>query len=94
MNSLVNLITTVIDLYIWVLIASAIMSWLIAFKVVNTYNRVVATIGEVLYRLTEPVLAPIRRVLPTVGGLDLSPVVLILLLVFLKNLIIEYAPRG
>jgi YggT family protein len=79
---------------IWVLIASAIMSWLIAFKVVNTYNRVVATIGEVLYRLTEPVLAPIRRVLPTVGGLDLSPVVLILLLVFLKNLIIEYAPRG
>lgn len=93
MNSLVHLITTVIDLYIWVLIASAILSWLIAFKVVNTYNRAVATIGEVLYRLTEPLLAPIRRILPMMGGVDLSPVVLILLLVFLKNLIIEYFPR-
>lgn len=93
MNSLVHLITTVIDLYIWVLIASAILSWLISFKVVNTYNRAVAMIGEVLYRLTEPLLAPIRRVLPMMGGIDLSPVVLILLLVFLKNLIFEYFPR-
>ena len=93
MNSLVHLITTVIDLYIWVLIASAILSWLISFKLVNTYNRAVATIGEVLYRLTEPLLAPIRRVLPMMGGIDLSPVVLILLLVFLKNLIFEYFPR-
>ena len=93
MNSLVHLITTVIDLYIWVLIASAILSWLVALKVVNTYNRAVAMIGEVLYRLTEPLLAPIRRVLPMFGGVDLSPVVLILLLVFLKNLIFEYFPR-
>ncbi|BBK35599.1 YggT family protein [Allostella sp. ATCC 35155] len=93
MNSLVLLITTVIDLYIWVLIASAILSWLVALKVVNTYNRAVAMIGEVLYRLTEPLLAPIRRVLPMFGGVDLSPVVLILLLVFVKNLIFEYFPR-
>jgi YggT family protein len=93
MNAIANLITTVISLYIWILIASAIMSWLIAFKVVNTYNRVVASIAEVLYRLTEPVLAPIRRVLPTMGGLDLSPIVLILLLYFLRDLVIEYFPR-
>lgn len=93
MNAIANPITTVISLYIWILIASAIMSWLIAFKVVNTYNRVVASIAEVLYRLTEPVLAPIRRVLPTMGGLDLSPIVLILLLYFLRDLVIEYFPR-
>lgn len=93
MNAIANLITTVISLYIWILIASAIMSWLIAFKVVNTYNRVVASIAEVLYRLTEPALAPIRRVLPTMGGLDLSPIVLILLLYFLRDLVIEYFPR-
>ncbi|WP_374442082.1 YggT family protein [Stella sp.] len=93
MNALLTLITTVIGLYIWVLIASAVMSWLIAFKVVNTYNRVVASIAEILYRLTEPVLAPIRRVLPAMGGLDLSPIVLILLLFFLRDLVIEYFPR-
>lgn len=93
MNALLTLITTVIGLYIWVLIASAVMSWLIAFKVVNTYNRVVASIAEILYRLTEPVLAPIRRLLPAMGGLDLSPIVLILLLFFLRDLVIEYFPR-
>lgn len=93
MNSLVHLITTVIELYIWVLVGSAIMSWLIALKVVNTYNRAVAMVGEMLYRLTEPVLAPIRRILPMMSGIDLSPVVVILLLIFLKNLILEYAPN-
>ncbi|MGE0718829.1 MAG: YggT family protein [Alphaproteobacteria bacterium] len=93
MNSLLSLIVTIIDLYTWVLIASAIMSWLIAFKVVNTYNRAVATIGEVLYRLTEPALRPIRRLLPNLGGIDVSPVILILLLFFLRNLVIEYFPR-
>ncbi|MGE0723318.1 MAG: YggT family protein [Alphaproteobacteria bacterium] len=93
MNSLVNLISTVITLYIWVLIASAIMSWLIAFNVVNTYNRVVAMIAETLYRLTEPALRPIRRVLPNLGGIDISPIILILILFFLRDLIIEYFPR-
>ena len=93
MNSLVNLISTVISLYIWVLIASAVMSWLIAFNVVNTYNRVVAMIADTLYRLTEPALRPIRRVLPNLGGIDISPIILILILFFARDLIIEYFPR-
>ena len=93
MNSLVNLISTVISLYIWVLIASAVMSWLIAFNVVNTYNRVVAMIADTLYRLTEPALRPIRRVLPNLGGIDISPIILILILFFPRDLIIKYFPR-
>lgn len=81
------LINTVINLYIWVLIASAILSWLIAFDVVNTRNRVVYTIGDFLNRLTEPALRPIRRILPNLGGIDLSPLVLILLLLFVQQVL-------
>ena len=73
------LLTTVIDLYIWVLIAGAILSWLIAFNVVNTQNRFVYSVGDFLYRVTEPALKPIRRYLPNLGGVDLSPLVLILM---------------
>ncbi|HWA42923.1 MAG TPA: YggT family protein [Hypericibacter adhaerens] len=90
MQSLAGLISLVITLYIWVLIASAIMSWLVAFNVLNTRNRFVYQVGDMLYRLTEPALRPIRRVLPNLGGIDLSPVVLILLLVFLRSLLFEY----
>ena len=90
MRSFVILIDTVIEIYVWILIASAILSWLVAFGVVNTYNRFVNTIGEVLYRLTEPALRPIRSFLPNLGGIDLSPLVLILLLFFLRNLLYEY----
>jgi YggT family protein len=90
MYSLVSLISTVIQIYIYILIASAVLSWLIAFNVVNMRNQVVATIAEALWRLTEPALRPIRRVLPNLGGLDLSPVVLILLLIFVQNLLYEY----
>jgi YggT family protein len=93
MVSLFFLIDTVISIYIWCLIASAILSWLVAFNVVNPHNKVVGMVGEFLYRITEPALAPIRRYLPSLGGLDLSPVVLILLLVFLRNLLFEYWPR-
>lgn len=89
MYSLLNLISTVIELYIYILIASAVLSWLIAFNVVNTRNQVVAVIADILYRLTEPVLAPIRRILPNLGGIDLSPVILILLLIFARNLLFE-----
>jgi YggT family protein len=89
MYSILWLISTVIDIYVWILIASAVLSWLVAFNVVNTRNPFVATVGDVLYRLTEPVLAPIRRILPNFGGLDISPVVLILLLIFIKRLLIE-----
>ena len=89
MYSILWLISTVIDIYIWILIASAVLSWLVAFNVVNTRNQFVATVGDVLYRLTEPVLAPIRRILPNFGGLDISPVVLILLLIFIRRLLVE-----
>jgi YggT family protein len=89
MYSLLGLISTVIQIYIYILIASAVLSWLIAFNVVNTRNQAVAMIADALLRLTEPVLAPIRRILPNFGGLDLSPVVLILLLYFARNLLFE-----
>ena len=89
MYSLLSLISTVIQIYVYILIAAAVLSWLIAFNVVNTRNQVVAIIADTLYRLTEPVLAPIRRILPNLGGIDLSPVVLILLLVFARNLLFE-----
>ncbi|HMM15613.1 MAG: YggT family protein [Parvibaculum sp.] len=89
MQSLLILITQVIQLYIYVIIASAVLSWLIAFNVVNTQNRFIYTVVDVLYRVTEPVLAPIRRILPDLGGIDISPVVLLLLLFFVQNLIWE-----
>ncbi len=87
MNPFFWLISTIITLYIWILIASAVLSWLIAFNVVNPYNNVVRTIGDALYRLTEPVLRPIRSVLPNLGGLDISPVILILILLFAERLL-------
>jgi len=90
---LIQIVMIVIDLYIWVVIIQAIMSWLVAFNVINGYNRVVATIGEVLYRLTEPVLAPIRRRLPSLGGVDLSPVVLILGLIFIQMVLSRIVMR-
>jgi YggT family protein len=93
MVSLLGLINTIIQLYIYVLIVNAILSWLLAFNVVNPRNQVVRTVGFGLYRLTEPLLRPIRQILPSMGGLDLSPVVLILLLIFVQNLLFEYWPR-
>ena len=89
MIAFINLIDSIISLYIWCIIISSILSWLVAFKVVNTSNQLVYTIGNFLFRITDPLLAPIRRLLPNLGGVDISPVVLILLLIFLKNLIIE-----
>lgn len=89
MISILSLISTVITIYIWILIISAVLSWLIAFNVINTSNRFVYTVVDTLYKLTEPALAPIRRVLPNLGGIDLSPVVLILGLWFARNLLFE-----
>jgi YggT family protein len=88
MGPLIGFIILVIDLYIWVVIASAILSWLIAFNVVNTNNRIVLTIAETLYRLTEPALRPIRSILPNLGGIDISPVILILLLLFVRDVVL------
>ncbi len=89
MISILSLISTIITIYIWILIISAVLSWLIAFNVINTSNRFVYTVVDTLYKLTEPALAPIRRILPNLGGIDLSPVVLILGLWFLRNLLFE-----
>lgn len=88
MAPLIGFIVLVIDLYIWVVIASAILSWLVAFNVVNTNNRVVLVIGDTLYRLTEPALRPIRNILPNLGGIDISPVILILLLLFVRDVVL------
>jgi YggT family protein len=87
MNPFLWLIDTIITLYIWILIASAILSWLVAFNVVNARNPIVANLGEFLYRITEPALRPIRAFLPNLGGIDISPVILILLLLFLQRII-------
>lgn len=88
-----ELIDTVINLYIWALIISAILSWLIAFNVINSHNRLVYTVGDFLYRITEPALRPIRRLVPLMGGVDISPVVLILLLWFIRRVMwVDIAP--
>lgn len=89
MSSVLWLISEIIDIYVFVIVVSVVMSWLIAFNVVNTSNRFVYTVGDFLYRITEPALRPIRRVLPSLGGIDISPVVLILLLLFLRRLMFE-----
>jgi len=90
MHSLLILIDTVLDLYTWVLVIWVVLSWLISFNVVNTHNRFVYVLSDILYRVTEPVLRPLRRVLPNVGGLDISPLVLVLLIFFVRNLLREY----
>lgn len=87
MTAIFILIDTIISLYIWALIISAILSWLVAFNVINTSNRFVYMVGDFLYRVTEPALRPIRNVIPNLGGIDISPVILILILVFLRNFI-------
>ena len=90
MRAILEVILIVLDLYVWLLIASAILSWLIAFNVVNTRNQFVAAVVEFLYRITEPVLAPIRRLMPNLGGLDISPIILILLIMLIQRLIAYY----
>jgi YggT family protein len=87
MNPFLWLIDTIITIYIWLLIGSAVLSWLIAFNVVNNRNPIVTSIGEFLYRVTEPLLRPIRNMLPNLGGIDVSPVILILALLFLERFI-------
>ena len=89
MRSILWLLDTVITLYVYILIASAILSWLVAFNVVNVRNPIVAQIGDFLYRITEPALRPIRSVLPNLGGIDISPIILILLLYFARMLLFE-----
>ncbi|MGA2892478.1 MAG: YggT family protein [Xanthobacteraceae bacterium] len=90
MRALFLVIDLALQLYIWIVIAMAIFSWLVAFNVVNTRNPVVGMIGDFLYRITEPVLRPIRNFLPNLGGIDISPVILFLIIVFIRYVIALY----
>ena len=84
LNPIAALLITVLDIYKWIVIASVIVSWLTAFNVINSHNNFVRSLLRILYALTEPVFRPIRRLLPSFGGLDLSPLVVIILIETLK----------
>lgn len=90
MRAILEVILLALDLYVWIIIASAIFSWLYAFNVINARNQFVGMIGNFLYQLTEPVLRPIRRYMPNLGTIDISPIVLILLIFLLQRIIALY----
>ena len=89
MKSIFLLVDSVINIYIWLIIINAILSWLVAFNVLNTQNRFVFAVLNVTHQLTDPILNKIRRFIPNLGSIDISPVVLILLLIFIRNLFFE-----
>ncbi|MCT8972329.1 YggT family protein [Microbaculum marinisediminis] len=90
MRAILDVILIALQLYVWIVIISAIFSWLIAFNVVNTRNQFVSMVGEALWRLTEPALRPIRRFMPNLGGIDISPVILLLLIFLIQRIIFLY----
>ena len=90
MFAIYNLLDTIIRVYIWLLIASVVLSWLVSFNIINTHNRFVYVVGDFLHRVTEPVLRPVRNLLPSMGGIDISPVIVILALYFIRDLAFEY----
>ena len=93
MKSIFILLDSVITIYLWIIIVNAVLSWLVAFNILNTQNRFVFSVLDTTYKLTDPVLNKIRRFVPTFGSIDISPVILILLLMFLRNIIFEiFAP--
>ena len=88
MLALIQTVVFAIDIYWWLVIASAVFSWLYAFNVVNPRNQFVGQVGNALFRVTEPALRPIRAILPDLGGIDISPIILLLLLFFLRQFIL------
>ena len=90
MKSIFILLDNIITIYLWIIIINAILSWLVAFNILNTQNRFVFSVLDATYKMTDPVLNRIRRFIPTFGSIDISPVVLILLLIFLRNIIFEF----
>jgi len=90
MRALLDVIRIALELYMWLVVAGAILSWLIAFNVVNTRNQVVSMVADFLYRITEPVLRPIRQFMPNLGGIDISPVILFLIIIFIDRVIVLY----
>lgn len=93
MISILNLIDLILNIYTWIIIAVVILSWLIAFNIINGHNDIVRQIRYALERITEPVLGPIRRLLPDLGGIDVSPIVALIAIWFIRSLLWEYAPR-
>ena len=87
-NPFIWLVLTFIDLYMWIVIIGVVLSWLVAFNVVYTTNRFIFMVGDFTHRATEPALGRIRRYVPNLGGMDVSPMVLIILLIFLQRFII------
>jgi YggT family protein len=85
----VDVVVVLLHIYWWIVIISAVMSWLVAFNVINTHSRPVAMIGDFLYRATEPALRPLRQFLPNLGGLDISPIILLLILWFIERELIQ-----
>jgi len=93
MKSIFFLLDSIITIYLWIIIINAILSWLVAFNILNTQNRFVFSVLDTTHKLTDPALNKIRRFIPTFGSIDISPVILILLLMFLRNIIFEiFAP--
>ena len=93
MKSIFILLDSVITIYLWIIIINAILSWFVAFNILNTQNRFVFSVLDVTYKLTDPALSKIRRFIPMFGSIDISPVILILILMFLRNIIFEiFAP--
>ena len=93
MKSIFILLDSIITIYLWIIIINAVLSWLVAFNILNTQNRFVFSVLDATYKMTDPALNRIRRFIPTFGSIDVSPVILILLLMFLRNIIFEiFAP--
>ena len=93
MKSIFILLDSFISIYLWIVIVNALLSWLVAFNILNTQNRFVFSVLDTTYKLTDPVLNKIRRFIPTFGSIDISPIILILALIFLRNLVFEiFAP--
>ncbi len=89
LGPVIEVLNYAIEIYIYLIIAMAILSWLVSFQVINTPNPIVNRIGEFLYRITEPALRPIRRIVPSLGGIDISPVILILALILLQRILVR-----
>ena len=93
MKSIFILLDSIITIYLWIIIINAVLSWLVAFNILNTQNRFVFSVLDATYKMTDPALNKIRSFIPTFGSIDISPVILILLLMFLRNIVFEiFAP--
>ena len=94
MKSIFILLDSVITIYLWIIIINAVLSWLVAFNILNTQNRFISSVLDTTYKLTDPALNKIRRFIPNLGSIDISPIVLILILMFVRNLVFEvFAPN-